>query len=191
MEDKLRLELNEYLFYEFGCDLDQAPPPISVSSPFALTFAGVIDVASPPAIVFEFASDGESFFAVAGDSLDFFPTAGMQLNDLADQFLGATWIGAREPIDSNTSAIGNERVPSTVERRQRLQELAEHHLGLGATVLEGLFLAKTGELLALVGREDHVLAVGSSLLPATAGFPSASSWRRLAAAVGRGLRNQG
>jgi hypothetical protein len=137
MEDKLRLELNEYLVYEFGCDLDQAPQPISVSSPFALLSRVVIDDASPPAIVFEFASDGESFFAVVGDSLDFFPTASMQLNDLADQFL-----------------------------------------------------AKTGELLALVGREDHVLAVGSALVPATAGFPSASSWPRLAAAVGRGLRSQ-
>jgi hypothetical protein len=187
-QDDLRRQLNEYLFLEFGCGVEEPPPQVSADSPFALAYLGQISVVTPPVFVFEFASDGEVFFAVVDPWLDFFPKAALELDDLADQYLGSTWIGAREPIDSSTSAIGDSRVPPAVERRQCLQILAEEHLGAGATVHEGLFLAKTGEFLALVQRDNEVLAVGTSFPPTPVGFPAASSWRRLAIAVGQHLR---
>lgn len=187
MEDLLR-QLNEYLFLEFSCDLEEPPPPISADSPFKLHELGVIDRVSPPVTVLTFDSDGDSFFAVAGASLDFFPVGGMTLEDLADQFGGSYWIGEFMPVDSNTSLIGYPRVPTVIERNQRLQDLASEHLGTGARVLEGLFLRRNGEYLALIEGNGQTLVVSTTLPVLPAGFPSASPWRRLSAPVGKYLR---
>ncbi len=188
MEDLLR-QLNEYLFFEFGYDLEEPPPLISEDSPFKLHEVGVIDRVSLPVSVLTFDSDGESFFAVAGDSLDFFPVGGMTLEDLADQFAGSHWIGELMPIDNNTSLIGDPSVPTAIERNQRLQDLASEHLGTGAQVLEGLFLRSNGAYLALVEGNGQTLVVSTALPTLPAGFPSASPWRRLSASVGKYLRN--
>jgi hypothetical protein len=187
---ELRRQLNEYLACEFGCDTGDEHPAVSSSSPFELSYLGSIDRVSPGVEVFSFDSDGESFFAVAGSSLTYLPIAGMTLVDLADQFVGARWIGSRDPIDSNTSMIGDDRVPPANERRQRIQTLVSAHLGPAATVLEGLFLCTDSSLLALAQQGERVLVIGDGLPPLQAGFPTASRWRRLSAAVGAWIRSQ-
>ena len=94
------------------------------------------------------------------------------------------------PVDSDTSLIGYPGVPTVVERNQRLQDLASEHLGTGARVLEGLFLRRNGEYLALVEGNGQTLVVSTTLPVLPAGCPSASPSRRLAASVGKYLRQQ-
>lgn len=185
-------DINEYLFYEFG--IDAAGAQISDTWPFELRDAGVIVVDEETLEVFEFTEGDDTYFAVAGDALNFYPSWGMTIDDLRLQISGARWIGQREPIDLNTSRIGDESVPPTVTRREAIREIALRALGNGSNIriLEGLFLRRDGTYLALV--EDtssgEAYVVGSGIDPHPARFPDASKWRRLAVAVGELLRDQ-
>jgi len=181
--------LNEYLFWEFGCDRHEPVPPISSTSPFSLDEIGVISRVVPAVTVFRFEAD-RSFFAVAGPRLSYFPVANMSLEDLGDQFAGSEWIGERDPVDSNTSVIGDPRLPPAIERREALQALASDQLGTGAVVREGLFLRKSGDLIALAELGSRSMVVSTVLPNLPVRFPGASATRRLSAAVGRYLRSE-
>ena len=185
--DDLKTEINEYLFLEFGVDGDESS--VSEDWPFKLRrLAETSDLT-----VFEF-HDDEAYFAVAGESLDFLPQAGMTIDDLLVQRSGSRWIGARDPVDLSTVRLGDPVVPSTKERRRRLEELAAENMpGEGAEILEGLFLGSEQRYLALFGTAnvEEAMIVG---LPDTAPifvpFPQASPSRRLAWGVGQWLKNR-
>jgi hypothetical protein len=189
MED-LRKRLNEYLFYEFGFDLEADASKLSGTWPFELREVGRAD----DLIVFEF-EDDEPYFAVADPSLDYLPKAGMTFDDLVLQHAGSRWIGVRDPVDLSMSRPGDEAVPSGVERRRAVEELGERSLpGERVEVLEGLFLRTEQQYLALfrVAGAAKATAVGIPASPTIAvGFPDASAWRRLAWAVGRSIRGSG
>jgi hypothetical protein len=186
MED-LRRSLNEYLFYEFAMDLDADESKVSETWPFVLREVG----RAPDLIVFEF-EDDQPYFAMAAPSLNFLPKAGMTFDDVLLQHSGSRWIGARDPIDLSTSRPGDDAVPSNLERRRSLEQLGARALpGQEVEILEGLFLRTERRYLALVraaGATNAVVGGVASSPNIVVGFPDASSWRRLAWAVGRWLR---
>jgi hypothetical protein len=185
--DDLRTALNEYLFFEFDVDGDEER--VSEDWPFELTKL----FESPELTVFAFHAD-EAYFALADESLNFLPQAGMSLDDLLMQRSGANWIGARDPINLSVVRLDDPSVPSTIERRQRLEALAAETLpGETVKILEGLFLCSEQRYLALLERSaaDEAVIVGlpgSSQVPVS--FPLASAWRRLAWGVGHWLKQQ-
>ena len=121
MED-LRKSLNEYLFHEFALDLEADESKVSETWPFELREVGRAAIL----IVFEF-EDDQPYFALAGRSLNFLPKAGMTFDDLVLQDAGSRWIGARDPIDLSMSKPGDDAIPSGLERRRALEELAQRH----------------------------------------------------------------
>ena len=138
--------------------------------------------------MFEF-EDDEPYFALAGPSLDYLPKAGMTFDDLVLQVAGSKWIAARDPIDLSMSQPGDDAVPSGFERRRVVEELGAKKLpGQKVEILEGLFLRTDHRYLALFQGSGtaEATAVGVPSSPSIAvGFPDATSWRRLAWAVGR------
>jgi hypothetical protein len=188
--EDLRKSLNEYLFYEFGLDLEADESKLSDIWPFELREVGRAD----NLIVYEF-EDDEPYFALAGPSLNYLPKAGMTFDDLVLQYAGSRWIGARDPVDLSMSRPGDDAVPSGLERRRALEELGERSLpGQHVEVLVGLFLRTDRMYLALFGVAGaaEAIVVGIPSSPTIAvGFPDASAWRRLAWAVGRSIRGSG
>jgi hypothetical protein len=185
--DDLRIDLNGYLFLEFGVDGDESR--VSEDWPFELHKL----VETPDLTVFEFQAD-DAYFAVAGESLNFLPQAGMTVDDLLLQHTGANWIGARHPIDLSAVRLGDPAVPSGRDRRSHLEALAEATIpGKAVEILEGLFLCDEQRYLGLFRTSD---AEGATLAglpdtpPIIVPFPGASSWRRLAWGVGQWLRRR-
>ena len=180
-----RRRVNEYLFHEMGLDGD--PSTISDTWPFQLHPIG--EVGDEP--VYEFEEAGEVYFAF-GERVRFLPKAGMDLGDLAAQARGSLWIAAREPISLADSRPGDLRVPTAIERLAALQALARSSGGRDATVLEGLYLARERQYLALVQGPEHGQAIVAGLPKAvTVSHASASAWRRLAWGVGTWLGGEG
>jgi len=182
----LERDVNEYLFYEFGRDLDAGEERISDTWPFVLHKVGEHD----GMIAFEF-DDDEPYFAIAGESLSFLPKAGMTFEDLCLQRSGARWIGARDPVDLATSRPSDSAVPSGLNRQAAIQALGEEAFpGSEVKVLEGLFLPAEHRYIALFGHagDDTAAVVGLSGAPMQVPFASASPWRRLAWGVGRWLQ---
>ncbi len=185
--DDLKTEINEYLFMEFGVEGDESK--VSEDWPFELEKV----LEAPDLTVFAFQAD-EPCFAIADESLNFLSQAGMTVDDLLLQRSGARWIAARDPVDLTVVRLGYPDVPSTAERRRRLEALgADVFPGETATILEGLFLRTEQCYLALFGRsgtEEATIAglPGTPAFPAP--FPLASAWRRLAWGVGHRLKQQ-
>ncbi len=185
----LRRNINQYLMAEFGLDLDANERPASDSWPFQLRLIQE----TPTLTVFEF-EDDEPYFVVAGTSLGFVPKAGMTVDDLLLQERGSSWIGARDPVDLNTSRLGDSAVPSMPERRRALEALGAHEISGGDLVIqEGLYLAADRIYFGLfrtVGSDQSVVA-GLTAEPIAVSFPGASSWRRLAWGVGVWIQHEG
>lgn len=180
-----RKVINEYLFCEFGYDLQQPLSVVNDNWPFELKKVGTIHSAGGEIEVFEFAAGGEVYFALSGNTLTFYPAAGMTLRDLQLQHDGSAWIARQDPIDLATSQLGDESVPSVTERRAAIEALAAK-VCKSPLILEGLYLRATGVYLALI-EDTHtgaVSIVGSGFEPSTVAFPQASSWRRLAHGIG-------
>jgi len=184
-----RKAINEYLFYEFGYDLQQPPSVVNDNWPFELKRVGTIYSAKGEIEVFEFVAGGEVYFALSGNTLTFYPAAGMSLRDLQLQYDGSAWIARQHPTNLATSQLGDESVPSVTERQAAIEALAAR-VCRSFRILEGLYLCATGVYLALI-EDTHtgtVTIVGSGLEPTTVAFPQASSWRRLAYGIGRMLQ---
>lgn len=182
----LLTEINKYLFYEFDGDGDESD--VSDHFPFELRYAGSVELTGGKTEVFEFVSDDEDFFAVAGRCLNFFPKDGMVFEDLKLQMLGAEWISNRAPIDLDTSRIGDDSVPPTLERPEAIEILCARFSGgrQNAKILEGLYMRRTGKYLALVQNQSSSSAtiLGDGFAPHEVGFAEASAWRRLSFGVG-------
>jgi hypothetical protein len=175
-------EINAYLTIEWDLDVDEA----SDADPFELHPVG--QAPNTGHVVYSFADGDESFFAFSGPTVGFLPAAGMTFAQLRLQLLGAGWIADHEPVDLNTSRIGDPEIPSAVDRRAHIAAMIET-AGLDpatSRVLEGLFLTSSRRFLALVETSSgdvHVLLDGVRL-PNPSDAPSASPWRRLSVAVG-------
>jgi hypothetical protein len=184
--EDLRKSLNEYLFHEFGLDVEADESKVSATWPFELREVG----RAADLIVFEF-EDDQPYFAFAGRSLNFLSKAGMTFDDLVLQDAGSRWISARDPIDLSMSKPGDAAAPSGLERRRALEELGASTLpGQHVDILEGIFLRSDHRYLALFGGSGapEAIVVGIPSSPnIVVGFPDASSWRRLAWAVGRSM----
>lgn len=185
--DDLRTEINGYLFLEFGVDGDESS--VSETWPFELRKL----VESPELTLFEFHED-EAYFAIADDGLNYLPQAGMTVDDLMLQRAGAKWIGARDPIDLSVVRLGDPSVPSSGERRRRLEALGAAAVpGDALDILEGLLLCSEQRYVGLFGKPggDEAIVVGlPDSPPFVVPFPRASSWRRLAWGVGQWLKRQ-
>ena len=184
----LKTQLNEYLFMEFGVDGDES----NVSEGWPFQLQTVLD--TPDLVVFDFHEDGEAYFAVADEALDFMPQAGMTVEDLLLQRRGGAWIGERDPVDLTVVRLGDPAVPSTSERRRRLEALGTDALsGKNVTILEGVLLAGEQRYLGLyeTGVDGEAVIVGlPETPPIHVPFPHASAGRRLAWGVGQWLKQQ-
>ena len=184
--DALRRDINEYLYHEFGKDGEESD--VTDTWPFTLTL--VAD--EHELVVFEF-HDDEPYFAVASDALDFMPQAGMTIEDLRLQHIGSMWIGSRNPVDLDTTRLGDDSVPRTLERRAAIRALGaaivpEDRL----EILEGLYLQTEARYIGLFRERDaeRAFTAGLTNTPIYVAFPEASSWRRVAWAVGSWLQIQ-
>lgn len=182
-------DINEYLYYEFGIDGNESS--ISEEWPFHLHSVGSLTLRGERTDFYEF-TDGEmDYYAQEGF---FFPKAGMTLEDLLLQNLGQQWIGGQNPLDLNTTILGDDRVPTMIERRHNIDALARKALGDSAVfnIVEGLFLRKTSYYLALLetSADSNAVVVGTNLNPIPVGFPEASSYRRLSYALGKLLHDE-
>jgi hypothetical protein len=180
--DVLRRELNQYLFHELGVGM--AEEEVAADRPFRLELAGDLTSEGTAEPVFKFVADGEEYYALA-NPMNFLPTAGMSVDDLRLQETGRGWIGRRDPVDLDTSRIGDSRVPPTLERREQLERLVSR-LAPGARLSEGLFLVSEGSYLALAMAPDLRAFVCADFLSEAqeVDFPAASAWRRLSYGVG-------
>ena len=80
---------------------------------------GTIDTSDGKHTVFSFVADDEIYFGLHGAVFSFLPAAGMDLTDLALQYSGAAWIGARDPVDLAMCMPSHSDVPSLRERHAR------------------------------------------------------------------------
>jgi hypothetical protein len=135
----------------------------------------------------------EPYFVLDIGTPHCYPVAGMTIQDLSQQFAGASWLSVREPIDLSTSATGLLGVPSIPERREAVTSLVTNSFGTEASfkILECLYLRKEMRYYALVEMTDtkKTFLISNALKPAEVPFPQASSWRRLAYGVGQCLRD--
>jgi hypothetical protein len=182
-------DVNEYLFYEFGIDGDELS--ITEDWPFHLHYIGSLPLPGEQAEFYEF-SDGEmDYYAQEGS---FFPKAGMTFDDLYLENLGEQWLSEQRPVDLNTSIIGDDQVPTVMERRSNLEALARKVLGDSTVfnMVEGLFLRKKGSYVALleIYALNDAVAIGTNLNPISVGFPKATSYRRLSYALGKFLQDK-
>jgi hypothetical protein len=168
-------DVNEYLFHEWGVDGDEAS--ISDNWPFELRPVGELEAAN----VYAFTASGEDFYAFV-DGFDYAPQAGMTLADVELAKRGIRWLGERAPVSLEESRPTDDRVPPGVERSRKIRALAGD-----ARVIEGLYLAATGEYVALVDDGAGARAVGTTLPPTPVGFAGARRSWRLGWAVARAL----
>src|SRR4051794_39639268 len=146
-----RKDINLYLFYEFGVEGDE--DQVSEHWPFELRNVGSMEACNAKSDVYEFANDGETYYAFDLDGLTFCPVEGLSLEQLQLQEEGSRWIGAHELVDLNTVRISDDAVPRTPERRSAILELASRSLGTqveNIRIVEGLFLKQGQTYLALV-----------------------------------------
>jgi len=191
--DGERREVNEYLFYEFAFDgeSDSDEAAISDGWPFDLREIGMVGSPAGERRVYEFADEGEEFFAFGRSHFSVLPKAGMTLADLRLQERGSAWIGRRDPVDLNTVRIGDDTVPPTNERRAAIERLAAGQFDDGSVlrILEGLYLRTTGSYLALVQDtvSNEAKVLGTDIAARSVGLHEASPWRRLALTVDKML----
>ena len=184
--ESIERDLNDYLFLEFGMEGEETS--ISETWPFSLRRLGEIG----DKVIFEFDDDNESFFAIGGPCLDFLPKNGMSIDDLALQFVGSEWIAAQDPVSLEESRIGDDSIPSGIERRRALEELGRHTTGdPRAEIMEGLFLRNSRRYLGLFrGLNQLEAVVGGLETPISVGHDRCSALRRLAWGVGQWIKSQ-
>jgi hypothetical protein len=174
--------LNEYLYHEFGLDVEKPNREPDSSWPFKLKRLGSIETEAGSYNVFTFDA-GELHYALDGPVTQFFPVSGMSLEDVRLQLLGESWLGRQRPVGIDTSVIGDDTVPPLQERLRATQGLADLVSG---DVTIGLFLKSCAEYVVLARRvpDRTVFVVGSSITATEARCPDAPDYRRLTASLG-------
>ncbi|MGB7539592.1 MAG: hypothetical protein WBM17_13715, partial [Anaerolineales bacterium] len=151
----IKQKLNQFLIAEFGIDSEGGTRPATDSWPFVLMPVGRIAPGPGEPDVFRFELE-EPYFVIDIGSPHCYPVAGMVLSDLAQQFAGASWLAAHEPIDLSTSATGLLGVPSIPERREAVTSLVTNAFGTEASfkILECIYLRQELHYYALVEMSD-------------------------------------
>jgi hypothetical protein len=180
-------DINEYLFYDFGPGLEEDEHRISDDWPFVLDPVGSFPVGRGTYQVYRFTDDGDAFYVLDGPALLSVPADGMTLEDLRREQQGGSWIAQGDPVDLNTSRIGDERVPPAPERRAAIVQLARNLVNVEAPIMhEGLFLMTGQTYLALVEDpttgQEYVLSSEWGARPSVR--PDLRAYRRLALTVG-------
>src|SRR5688572_9202319 len=136
-------ELNVYLAAEWGHEGE-----VTADQPFALRRLGEID----GSIVYEFFDGDHREFGFHGRVLSCISAGRMTLEDLCAELRGSAWIAEREPVSLATSKLGDERVPSGLERRASVEQLIADagHDPASTRILEGVFLVAEQRSLAVV-----------------------------------------
>ncbi len=181
----MKAELNEYLFYEFGMDLDGDPSRISDSWPFVLTPVGIFD----DEYFFEFEADGEGYYAIYGRPIRMHSRDGT-LAEILREIRGRRWIGERDPVDLDTTRGEHPVIPRLPERRAEIERLANAmRPGVSVRILEGLFLERSQEYLALVqfAGEGVVAVIGNSICIVNINAGTLSPSKVLSRAIGEHL----
>jgi hypothetical protein len=187
----IKQKLNDFLLMEFGIDSDGGTRPATASWPFELTPAGRIaaGAGTPDVVIFQLE---EPYYGLTIGTMHCYPVGGMSIEDLKLQFSGAGWLAMQEPIDLSTSATGMLGIPSIPERREAITSLVITAFSTETSfrILEGLYLRKTIRFYSLIELTEtqKTILVGTGITPLGIGFPSASSWRRLAYGIGTCLQ---
>lgn len=182
----LRREINEYLALEWGLEGRE----VADDAPFNLSHVADLVIGTRAVALFTFEADGDRYFATGGTHFSFSAAGEMSAEDYHFQEVGAAAIAQRDPVDLNTSRLGDPSVPPAVERRQAIHEMVQA-AGLKpteVTVKEGLFLVADGGAAALVETADgsRLAIVDGETAPVDPVMHGLSSWRQLAHTVGRG-----
>jgi hypothetical protein len=180
-------EINEYLFYEFGFDLEDDESIISEDWPFKLKSLGTLDVYGKTSEVFSINHLSEEYYIYDVSSLTCITFAGMSLEDIAFQEIGSSWINEQGPIDLNHCRIGDNSIPSLDVRINKIKQIAKKTFDFDTElkILEGLYLKKTKDYLSLIEHNHRVSIIGRNFKVENVPFPKASPWRRLCFSVGK------
>lgn len=179
-------DLNEYLKLEFGVNGPESN--VSANWPFELKFETKVGSGQNTEYIFSFTSNGRKFIARHGRILDFSSAEDFDVNDAEHQKLGKSWIGAKDPVDLNTTVLG-QNVPYPKDRRIAITELASAYGESGNfEIIEGLYFKKTQEYPALLRFDDGgYCVVGDSLHIPRFKTRKKSKVAIISAAVGRAL----
>lgn len=183
----IKQSINQYLFYEFGLNLesDEDETKVSENWPFDL------HITDDPQ-VYQVIHETDTYYVVTNPSLTFYSTAEMTVADLKTQQLGAHWIRAHDPVNLESVRLGDEHIPTVGERRAAMVALAASGLGSDRQfqIAEGLFLASIKQYFALVqdDQSGESFVIGSMIKAQPVNFPKATAWRRLAHCVGKLLQ---
>ncbi len=181
-------EINEYLFYEFGKDLEEDESKISQNWPFVLKDKGSFHANEREFYVYEFSDEDDEYYVIDGESLTYVDKSDLSLEELRLEQIGYCWIKRREPIDIDTVILGEEKIPGTTQRKNEIEMLAKEAIGGEEkfSILEGLYLKDNGSYLAIVERKSDKQAdiIGTEIKAEPAPCSKASAYRRLAIAIG-------
>jgi hypothetical protein len=185
----VRKEINEYLFYEFGFDVDHEESLVSDEWPYKLSYLGELNLPNESIKVFEFEDSGEELLALSGNRLSYYPRKGMNLEELYFQTIGSEWIGSHQPVGLDTTRIGYEGFPTVRDRRLIIENIAMESCSLAEPpkILEGLYLESTGNYLALIKPIDQEkrIVVGTGLVPIVVENEELPTWRCLSLQRGK------
>lgn len=181
-------EINEYLFYEFGKDLEEDESKISQNWPFILKDKGSFHANEREYHVYEFSDENDEYYVIDGESLIYVPKSDLSLEELRLEQIGYSWIEQREPIDLETVIIGEEKIPSTTQRTDEIERLAKEAIKgtEELNILEGLYFRDNSSYLAIIERKSdgQAYVIGTEIKTEPAPCPKASAYRRLAIAIG-------
>lgn len=186
MSDKKAL--NAYLALEFGfVEGEEDEAKVTDSWPFSLAELGKVDDGETEWTVYGFTDEGEDFFALDGPSLSFVPTGGLDLDGLRQEWKGGSWLAANGAVDLSVSRPGDPTLPSSLERRERLEALmgATATEGEAATLKVGMYLQRTGDYLGLAEIDKQTwLFFGTAWPSRRSPISPLSPWRALAHFLG-------
>ena len=184
-------EINEYLFYEFGFDIEEEEVRIREDFPYELSFIGEFKRDEEQIKVYEFRDERISNVVLYGNGISVYEKEEMELEDLYFQTVGSAWIGEKNIVDLNTSKIGYDNIPSLNVRRLEIEKLVidSCHLKNKPTILEGLFFVESQQYLALVESGEEKIVIGLGIVEYIHKFKGLSHWRLLSWAVGRLINN--
>jgi hypothetical protein len=183
---------NEYLFHEFGYDNEDQAKRISDTWPFSFNHIGTFDIAGTKTEVFEFKDGKDDFYLVDGSSLTFYDKNGLEPKYIQMFLIGSQWIWENDPIDLNTSKLGETDIPNIPERRQKIEQLCLQHLSDGdCKILEGLFLKKKSQYVAIVrcNNDGKTAIVGDKIVVRKIPFQNLSPWKRISIGIGNLIVN--
>jgi len=178
---------NEYLYHEFGYDGEDQVNGISDTWPFSFNHVDTFDIAGTKTEVFEFKDREDEFYLVDGSSLTFYDKGDLDSKYFEMFLVGSHWIGDNDPIDLNTSKLGETDIPKIPERKQKIKQLCLQHLDDdNCQILEGLFLKTKNQYVAIVrcNKDGTSSIVGDKIVVRKIPFENLSPWKRLSIGIG-------